>query len=250
MIVQKMRSKFLFGLMTIFASLINTACASNDVSELPEWKVSVSFPSLYPVNVTQAYGTNYEHSWNSPIHGFSQFMSKSKLENVNKRFSDYDGYGVPIHTLTMLNGSQVSGLNTLPDTLYLSWTSITNTQFYITKFSVSEDIKKEMSRKDHYIGRSGDEITCYRTEFVFGLLPNGNAKIWIKGCNSIVFLQEVPPFKVNSEDSLGFDVADYKQRSYLGRIQKRAEDAGATLDPIPWDKVNKVYSNYEITELN
>ncbi|UPQ89062.1 DUF2931 family protein [Vibrio sinaloensis] len=250
MSVLKMWNNFLFGLMVIFFGIHNVACASIEHNEQPEWKVSVTFPSLYPVSVTQAYGVNYENGWTSTIHGFSQFMSKSRLDNISKRFSDYDGYGLPIHTLTMINGSQVSGSNVLPDDLFLSWTSITNTQFYTTKFSVGDKVKKAMLRKSSYVGRSGDTITCYKTEFIFGLLPNGHAKVWIKGCNNLVFLKEVPPTKVSSEDALGFDANDYKQRSYISRIEQRAEQAGATLDPIPWDKLNKVYTNYVITELH
>ncbi|EGR1117475.1 TPA: nitroreductase, partial [Vibrio cholerae] len=30
----------------------------------------------------------------------------------------------------------------------------------------------------------------------------------------------------------------------------RAKDAGVELEPIPWDKVNKVYSRYEIKTLD
>ncbi|EGR1115023.1 nitroreductase, partial [Vibrio cholerae] len=33
-------------------------------------------------------------------------------------------------------------------------------------------------------------------------------------------------------------------------IQQRAKDAGVELEPIPWDKVNKVYSIYEIKKLD
>ncbi|OXX49010.1 nitroreductase, partial [Vibrio sp. V11_P1A41T118] len=47
----------------------------------------------------------------------------------------------------------------------------------------------------------------------------------------------------------GFDEERYKQGSLLNDIQQRAKDAGVSIDPIPWDKVNKVYSAQEIKPL-
>ncbi|EJL6266476.1 nitroreductase, partial [Vibrio cholerae] len=41
----------------------------------------------------------------------------------------------------------------------------------------------------------------------------------------------------------------YKESSYIRNIQQRAKDAGVELEPIPWDKVNKVYSINEIKTL-
>ncbi|CAH8211148.1 hypothetical protein VAEKB19_3820002 [Vibrio aestuarianus] len=77
-----------------------------------------------------------------------------------------------------------------------------------------------------------------------GLLPNGQAKVWLRGCGEIIYLTEL------DRDSNGFTADTYKEASYLGRIHKRAEDAGVLIDPIPWDKVNKVYSSEKIIQLN
>ncbi|MBF4259394.1 DUF2931 family protein, partial [Vibrio anguillarum] len=91
---------------------------------------------------------------------------------------------------------------------------------------------------------------CYRTEFVFGLLPNGQAKVWLRGCGEIIYLAELGPDRVLDRDSNGFDEERYKQGSLLNDIQQRAKDAGVSIAPIPWDKVNKVYSMEEIKSLN
>ncbi|RMZ62169.1 DUF2931 family protein, partial [Vibrio anguillarum] len=67
----------------------------------------------------------------------------------------------------------------------------------------------------------------YRTEFVFGLLPNGQAKVWLRGCGTTIYLAELAPDKVMDRDSNGFGVETYKQSgSSLERIHQRAKDAG------------------------
>ncbi|TFH89960.1 DUF2931 family protein [Vibrio ouci] len=240
----------LIRLALLLAVLSSTACASTAPDDMPEWRVSVSSSSLFPTKVTKSYGTNHQENWTSQLHAFSQFMAKSDMRNVKKWLDGYDGYGLPLHTFTMVRGVQVSGRKSLPDEVNLYWTSLANTQFYVTRFDLDEKIKRIMASKDSYIGRSGDEISCYRTEIVFGLLPNGQAKVFLKGCGELIYLTELKPEKVMDKDAQGFSAEDYIKLSYLTRIQKRAEVAGATLDPIPWDKVNKVYSNGEVTELN
>ncbi|WP_017043559.1 DUF2931 family protein, partial [Vibrio ordalii] len=117
---------------------------------------------------------------------------------------------------------------------------------------VSEDVKSLMAQKSLYQNRDGSlGNVCYRTEFVFGLLPNGQAKVWLRGCGEIIYLTELAPDKVMDRDSHGFGAEKYKQPgSSLERIHQRAKDAGVLIDPIPWDKVNKVYSMEEIKPLN
>ncbi len=207
-------------------------------------------PSFYPARVTQAYGVNDAQDWTSPLHTFSQFMRISAFENIKKELPSYDGFGLPIQDYAMNQKKQVVQIKLPPDALYLYWVSLINTQFYVTKYTVSEDVKSLMARKSLYQNRDGSlGNVCYRTEFVFGLLPNGQAKIWLRGCGEIIYLTELAPDKVMDRDSNGFTADTYKEASYLGRIHQRAKDAGVSIYPIPWDKVNKVYSAQEIKTL-
>ncbi|MDE1232376.1 DUF2931 family protein [Vibrio aestuarianus] len=243
---------YLKSVSVLLITVLLNACSSY-AGPIPEkaWSVSVSMPSFYPVKVTQAYGVNEAQDWTSPLHTFSQFMRISAFENINKRFHEYDGFGLPIQDYAMNQKKQVVQIKLPPDALYLYWVSLINTQFYVTKYTVSEDVKSLMARKSLYQNRDGSlGNVCYRTEFVFGLLPNGQAKVWLRGCGEIIYLTELAPDKVMDRDSNGFTADTYKEASYLGRIHQRAKDAGVSIAPIPWDKVNKVYSMEEIKSLN
>ncbi|MBD1564355.1 DUF2931 family protein [Vibrio sp. S12_S33] len=242
------------SISVLLITILLSACSSY-AGPIPDraWSVSVAMPSFYPVRVTQAYGVNEAQNWTSPLHTFSQFMRISDLKNVQGWLPEYDGFGLPVHSFAMnTQGEQVVKIKLPPDSLYLYWVSLINTQFYVTKYTVSEDVKSLMGQKSLYQNRDGSlGNVCYRTEFVFGLLPNGQAKVWLRGCGEIIYLTELAPDKVMDRDSHGFGVEKYKQPgSSLERIHKRAEDAGVLIDPIPWDKVNKVYSMEEIKSLN
>lgn len=216
-----------------------------------QWSIRVAMPSFYPVSISQAYGINGDQDWTSPIHNMLSTMSTSRLSSVRKRIPNYDGYGIPIDTFTSVLGRQVSGTNQLPDTIIINWVSLTNIKFYLTKLDLSEEIKRIMSSKVSYARPNGTiENLCFRTEVVFGLLPDGRAKVFVKGCGELIYIAELEPERVMDHDSHGFGADDYKKRSYLKRIQTRAEEAGVSIDPIPWDKVNKVYSSDKITQLN
>uniref|UniRef100_UPI00188D3CAF DUF2931 family protein n=1 Tax=Vibrio anguillarum TaxID=55601 RepID=UPI00188D3CAF len=120
-------------------ALLN-ACSSY-AGPIPEkaWSVSVSMPSFYPVKVTQAYGVNEAQNWTSPLHTFSQFMRISDLKNIQGWLPEYDGFGLPVHSFAMnTQGEQVVKIKLPPDSLYLYWVSLINTQFYVTKYTVSE----------------------------------------------------------------------------------------------------------------
>jgi len=43
---------------------------------------------------------------------------------------------------------------------------------------------------------------------------------------------------------------DYKNSSLLGEVKERAEIEGVSIDPIPWDKVNKVYTLEKVKTLD
>ncbi|ASU24434.1 nitroreductase [Vibrio qinghaiensis] len=236
----------------LITALLN-AC-SPYAGPIPEkaWSVSVSMPSFYPVKVTQAYGVNENENWTSLLHSFTpQSFSNSELSNARKKLPNYDGFGLPLHAISITSRYQIGGTNHLPDSVYLYWVSLVNTQFYVTKYIVPESIKQLMAKQDSYTRANGFVVNpCYRTDFVFGLLPNGQAKVWLRGCGETVYLAELAPDKVMDRDSNGFTADTYKEASYLERIHQRAKDAGVLIDPIPWDKVNKVYSMEEIKSLN
>ncbi|AQM21258.1 DUF2931 family protein [Vibrio anguillarum] len=244
------------AILIILSLCLLSSCASNanNAKYVPrdKWRVGVVMPSFYPVKVTQAYGVNENENWTSLLHSFTpQSFSNSELSNARKKLPNYDGFGLPLHAISITSRYQIGGTNHLPDSVYLYWVSLVNTQFYVTKYIVPESIKQLMAKQDSYTRANGFVVNpCYRTDFVFGLLPNGQAKVWLRGCGETVYLAELAPDKVMDRDSNGFTADTYKEASYLGRIHQRAKDAGVSIDPIPWDKVDKVYSMEEIKYLN
>ncbi|WHR52737.1 DUF2931 family protein [Vibrio furnissii] len=239
-------------LITSVLSLLLIACAS-DASPVPgkQWQVGVVMPSFYPVNVTQAYGVNEEEDWTVMLHNFTQFMTRSELSNAREKLSDYDGYGLPLHSISIVRRDQIGGTTHLPDYIYIYWASLVNTKFYVTKYELDESVKRLMSINLSYTLESGFVIhDCFRKELVFGLLPNGNAKIWLKGCDEMIYVKELPPDRVLEHDSNGMRADDYKNSSLLAEVKERAEAEGVSIDPIPWDKLNKVYTLEKVKTLD
>lgn len=177
-------------------------------------------------------------------------MSRSELNNARKKLPNYDGYGLPLHPISIYRRDQIGGTNHLPDTVYIYWVSIINTQFYVTKYEFEDSVKRLMSRKVSFQLPNGFVMEdCFRNELIFGLLPNGNAKVWLEGCGEIIYVKELQPDQVLTHDSKGMSADVYKNGSLLARVKKRAEDEGVSIDPIPWEKVNKVYTNEPIVSL-
>lgn len=206
-------------------------------------------PHFYPANVTQVYGVNDKENWTALLHGYLHTMRNSELKRIQERFTDYDGFGLSLLNTTM--GVQIgTGTTHLPDTLYLYWVSLFDTKFYVTKYEIPTSVKQLIATKTTYTRRDGAIVdSCYRAEFIFGLLPNGQAKVWLDGCGETIYLTELAPDQILDRDSNGVKFDSYRKSSSFADVQQRAKDAGVELEPIPWDKVNKVYSRYEIKTL-
>ncbi|EEX92499.1 hypothetical protein VIOR3934_15796 [Vibrio orientalis CIP 102891 = ATCC 33934] len=209
--------------------------------DMPQWRIGYAMSSLYPAKVTEAYGVNEEQDWTSSVHNDMHFMRRSDLNRIRQDIADYDGFGLVLGT-PVTKISQVTGTQTLPDSVYLYWASISNQRFFTTKWDLPADIKTLMSTKETFTRYDGVVRDCYRTDMIFGFLPNGNTKVWLRGCGEYKYITELAPDAELEADTFGNDAAIYRA-NYSKRIAERSEDAGALLDPIPWDRVNKVYSD-------
>ncbi|NOE51241.1 DUF2931 family protein [Vibrio cholerae] len=236
----------------LLSVLLLNSCSTNAAYKTEQpwaWSISVTMPSFYPANVTQVYGVNDKENWTALLHGYLHTMRNSELKRIQERFTDYDGFGLSLLNTTM--GVQIgTGTTHLPDTLYLYWVSLFDTKFYVTKYEIPTSVKQLIATKTTYTRRDGAIVdSCYRAEFIFGLLPNGQAKVWLDGCGETVYLTELAPDQILDRDSNGVKFDSYRKSSSFADVQQRAKDAGVELDTIPWDKVNKVYSRYEIKTL-
>ncbi len=215
--------------------------AFSTVPELPEdfkeWQIGIVMPSFYPVRVTKAYGVNHKQDWTVLMHNHMSFMQSSELETVTGMIPDYDGFGLPLAPGYSLL-KQIGSTKQLPDTIYLYWASLYNQRFFVTEYTVPKAIKEKMLIG--YPISYNETRSCYETYLYFGLLPNGHAKVWQGGCNRFSFIEEVPPTLELDKDSKGH-TADAYYRDFYGAVVERAQKAGVKLDPIPWEKLNKVF---------
>lgn len=239
-------------MILLLSVLLLNSCSTNAEYKTEQpwaWSISVTMPSFYPANVTQVYGVNDKENWTALLHGYLHTMRNSELKRIQERFTDYDGFGLSLLNTTM--GVQIgTGTTHLPDTLYLYWVSLFDTRFYVTKYEIPTSVKQLIATKTTYTRRDGAIVdSCYRAEFIFGLLPNGQAKVWLDGCGETIYLTELAPDQILDRDTNGVKFDSYRKSSSFVDVQQRAKDAGVELEPIPWDKVNKVYSINEIKTL-
>ena len=206
-----------------------------------EWEVRVISPSLYPILLDQVYGVNEEEDWTAYVRGFGgHTWRKSELDNAKKKFPNYDGFGIPLHTNSSTRGAQ-NGKKSLPESIYVYWASLAEGKFYVNKFDLTIDMREAMM-EDHPETLSNGNIShCYQKDIAIGLLPGGTAKVWSSGCNKFTFMGEIGPAKV-------FNSYPKKNKRYYDAfaadVKKRASDNGVELFPIPYDKVDKVF-HYE-----
>ena len=203
-----------------------------------DWQVRVISPSFYPILLDDVYGVNEEEDWTVYVRGFGHFTwDNSELDNAKKKFPDYDGFGIPLHTNSSTRGAQ-NGKKTLPESIYVYWASLAEGKFYVNKFDFTTEMREAMM-VDHPETLSNGNIShCYQKDIAVGLLPGGKMKVWRLGCNKFTFMGEVRAAKE-------FDTYPKENQEYYESAQKKAEkraaDNGVDLFPIPYDKVDKVF---------
>ncbi|MBQ4892321.1 DUF2931 family protein [Shewanella sp. MMG014] len=237
----------IFGVVSalcVGGAFLIKGCASHpDIPEdMRAWRIGVVSPSFYPVRVQQAYGVNDRYNWTSLTHGFNALWRKGTLDNVRKRLPDYDGFSIPLHAAATSMQGQVMPAKILPDSIYLYWASLAEGKFYATKFDLSPALKQQMMTQERYIRPSGaDGGGCYQIDVLFGLLPGGDAKVWLSGCGMVyTYIDKIKPAVTAITDRSGAGVDNFQYKGPIERALQRAADNGVTLFPVPWDKVDQV----------
>jgi len=235
------------SLINILCSLIILLSANAFASDSPEdmrpWELGIVFPSLYPVDVERSYGTNIDYNWTSLME--TVFTAhKGKLTDVRRFYSEYDGYALPLIITATSTLRQIRYTNTLPDTVYIHWASLVEHKKYVTQFELTDKIKTEMKSGGKWRGRQPGGSHCYKNVIVFGLLPGGQAKIWLSGCRTYMYVGSVSAI---SETQIYGSNKIY--RELVGQDAKQfAIDNNMPLFPIPKLKVDKILTGgrYEV----
>nr|WP_275667128.1 DUF2931 family protein [Vibrio brasiliensis] len=237
-----------------------------DDERFKPWRIGAATSYNYPAGVNEAYGVNYEEDWTSIMLPYGGLGSPTRYDIKKYRkytHPDYDGYALPVGVPVNFTPDQLgSGLRSLPDELYVYWGS--HGYRYATVVEVTPQIKAAMVKPYPREPEKPKGVTCYQTDFIFGLLPDGRAKLWLKGCAYITYVGEykptkavpVPPPKPEKKPrELTPDEIEERDKLYekLGiaevMVEKPIEKPLITYprpsldDPIPWEKVNKVWYN-------
>ncbi|MGY5613648.1 DUF2931 family protein [Vibrio brasiliensis] len=237
------------------------------------WRIGAAISYNYPAGITEAYGVNYQEDWTSmmlPYGGLLQ--SRYKMEKYREyTYPDYDGYAIPLGVpVNFTRGQLGSGIKSLPDELYLYWGS--HGFRYATVVKVTAQIKAAIVKPYPEYPEEPEGPTCYQTDFMFGLLPDGRAKMWLKGCAYITYIGEysatkavpVPPPAPKKEpepltpEQLKERAERYERLGITELMADRPKQEPPKIhprpsldDPIPWDKVNQVWYNpgYKVQNL-
>ncbi len=233
----------------IFASIILTlsGCAKQDFPEddmFSPWRIGAAIPYGYVSTVIEAYGVNYTKDWTSLMLPYGNLGSESRLNLQNARENlnaEYDGYGLPLTFFTNFTPKQIGfGIKTLPEELYMIWYSLYDTTKYATVIPVTPEIKAAMLKPYTHHSERLKGRNCYQTNFIFGLLPHGKVKLWLEGCRRYTYIGEFEPTRSMPDQVNPFGSNEHNP------TYKLAKKEGLTIDPIPWNKVNKVWYNKEV----
>ncbi|WP_223159533.1 DUF2931 family protein [Vibrio sp. Y2-5] len=214
-------------ILTIAALISTTACTDQgypDDDHFQAWRIGGAISYEFPAMIYEAYGVNEKEDWTSIMLPYTGNMARpSRLNMKNMRrytYPEYDGYVLPLTGAINFTPNQLGkGQKSLPDELYVYWISRNNSTTYTTVVDVTPQIKAAMVKEYTYQSGSLEGQSCYQTDFIFGLLPDGRAKLWLRGCLLYTYIGEYEPTKV----------------------MPPKDPSLAKNKPIPWDKVNQVW---------
>ncbi len=226
----------LLGMLCVIGATSSCASLSEPVypPHFRPWTVHIAQSYLYGVAVNEVYGVNYKEDWTSLFHKISR-NSGYRLKDVRRALGDYDYDGVGLSLGYPLLGRQIVPTLTLPDQVYVSWSSYANENDYMMVLDVTPKMKAKML-EPHENPMGWDE-PCYQSSFLLGLLPDGKAKVWLYGCMSYTYVGEFEPniTEVEEHPPTGDD----------NRANRVAKQIGATnIFPVPWERVNQVHYDH------
>jgi len=171
----------------ILSSLLVTSlygCSFQNGSNVPHdikpWRVGVINPQHYQTNVDLIYGINIRSGWRVVINDVY------RGDSVGAR-SRSDKFSLHLNPNLIELKEQLVPTVRLPEHVVIKWESRLEGEFYYAKFEITEKVRVAMLKSRLWI----DGETCYQNDIVFGLLPGGDAKVWLFGCNRYTFVERI-----------------------------------------------------------
>ncbi|AUI88872.1 hypothetical protein BS333_21090 (plasmid) [Vibrio azureus] len=196
------------------------------------WSVRIYHPYLYSTSAFYVQGYNKKYDKVFPLLRPSYSFYMYSMSDIRRAlgWQAYDGYGVAL-AISGTTSQMDLGSKILPDQVSIEWEAY-DYAIYQTVLNVTDEMKTVMLQP--HPEPMGWDQDCYQTTFAFGLLPDGRAKVWLYGCRIFTYVGELEPKSKKRE----------KPRAYYGDdngFHLRANELGAKAEPIPWEKVEKVY---------
>jgi hypothetical protein len=232
-------------------SVFGCSSSPNVPDDMRPWKLYIAMPSLYPVDVKELYGVNEREDWTRPTHGYGLAVNRSTLENIKRGLpitdedgNDYDGLGIALSSGANLSAVQIGGgVARPPESIYANWVSIYDKKLYITKIDLPPAAIQYMYKKHMYTPKRANKgakpHACYQNSVTLGFLPNGHVKVWLTGCGKFTYIMDQAPDAMFDKEVAGFIPSNYD--GPVEYLKKKTVRAGVVSQPVPWDKVNKVY---------
>lgn len=225
---------------TLIYIVFNFITFKDDEYQLPEdaptWEVSIFCSSLYPVTIQKIHAINITKDWTKILMGSGDGIWLTRSSQIKEIFPNYKGYGIPLYFKFASVFNQPDYSDELPEIIYIYWTSISNTRFFITQLKIDKEFVNNMKTKIYF---ERGKSSCYPSNIDFGLLPDGSAKVWLSCAGRYRYIGKIGYSKELKEDSNGHGPEDYKEEQQ--KIKERANYFGVNLFPIPIDKIDKTY---------
>jgi hypothetical protein len=249
MIVNQVKTTRLILLLAFSAFGCSSSLKVPD--DMQPWELYIAMPSFYTVKVLELYGVNNTEDWTRPTHGYGLARNRAELSNVKRGLpitddagNDYDGLGIPLSLNANMPAVQIGGgVARPPESIYANWVSLYDKKLYITKIDLPQKVIQYMYKKHMYTlkraNKGAKPQVCYQNSVTLGFLPNGHVKVWLTGCGKFTYIMDQAPDAMFDKPTISFDPEMYSEsEAYLKKI---AKEAGIITQPVPWDKVNKVY---------
>lgn len=224
----------------LLSYLIDKVDKQNDIYNLPEdysaWEINIFSSSLYPVSVQKIHAINVRKDWTKVLMGSGYSIYTTEIKKIESIFPDYNGYGIPLNSKFASEFIQSDYGRELPEIINIYWTSISNTRFFVTKIKIDKKIANVIKTKIVY---NNGNSACDPTNIDIGLLPNGDAKLWLSCAGRFRYLGKIEFSQEFEKNSDGFGPEDYKKEQR--EIQNRADYFGVKLFPIPYENLDKTY---------
>ena len=141
-----------------------------------------------------------------------------------------EGLALVVDNKTIDRVSYFAERRYLPDDTSVYWLSLAEDKYYELKYPITDRVKQAMLKARKRVNGS----TCYASDMVFGLLPAGDVKVYLDGCDAPILFDHVGATASSTMDGLNGE--PFRDKAYNQSVKDtlaRAEKDNVRLFPAP-----------------